>query len=460
MLPFIYMKDLTEGKPIKVIWLYALPMILGQIAQQLYNFCDSAIVGNCINPEALAAVGATNVISNTLIGFLNSATLGLSIPIARYFGAQDKKNMRKCIGVSAILTLVSAIVLTIVGLLFIYDLLVLLDTPEEIIHMADNYVKYILAGLIFSAVYNFGANLLRAVGDSKTPLIFLSISVVLNIGLDLLFIQVFQSGVAGAAIATVISQAVAGIACCIYIFTKCRFLIPEKDEFRVARADFNDLVQSALAMGFMSCIVNFGTVTLQSSINKLGTNIITAHTAARKIFDILDVVLYIIGNAVTTFVSQNLGAKRIDRVKTGVRAGIIINTIATTIIILIGFPASPLLIRLIAGTNDPAVIDPAVMYIRISVCCFYVLGPLFVLRCAMQGMGRKIVPVFSSTMEMVGKILAVLFLAPALGYLGVAITEPIIWAACTLMLTIMYLSNPPEKMFASILGSSSAYEHD
>ena len=219
MLPFIYMKDLTEGKPIKVIWLYALPMILGQIAQQLYNFCDSAIVGNCINPEALAAVGATSVISNTLIGFLNSATLGLSIPIARYFGAQDKKNMRKCIGVSAILTLVSAIVLTIVGLLFIYDLLVLLDTPEEIIHMADNYVKYILAGLIFSAVYNFGANLLRAVGDSKTPLIFLSISVVLNIGLDLLFIQVFQSGVAGAAIATVISQAVAGIACFIYIFT-------------------------------------------------------------------------------------------------------------------------------------------------------------------------------------------------------------------------------------------------
>ena len=213
-------------------------------------------------------------------------------------------------------------------------------------------------------------------------------------------------------------------------------------------------------MGFMSCIVNFGTVTLQSSINKLGTNIITAHTAARKIFDILDVVLYIIGNAVTTFVSQNLGAKRIDRVKTGVRAGIIINTIATTIIILIGFPASPLLIRLIAGTNDPAVINPAVMYIRISVCCFYVLGPLFVLRCAMQGMGRKIVPVLSSTMEMVGKILAVLFLAPALGYLGVAITEPIIWAACTLMLTIMYLSNPPEKMFASISRSSSAYEHD
>ena len=246
------MKDLTEGKPIKVIWLYALPMILGQIAQQFYSFCDSAIVGNCINPDALAAVGATSVISNTLIGFLNSATLGLSIPIARYFGAQDQKNMRKCIGVSAILTFVTSIVLTIVGLLFIYDLLVLLGTPEEIIHMADKYVKYILAGLIFSAIYNFGANLLRAVGDSKNPLIFLGIAVVLNIGLDLLFIQVFHSGIAGAAIATVISQAVAGITCFIYIFTKCRFLIPQKGEYLVNRTDFSDLVQSALAMGFMS----------------------------------------------------------------------------------------------------------------------------------------------------------------------------------------------------------------
>ena len=372
-------------------------MILGQIAQQFYSFCDSAIVGNCINPDALAAVGATSVISNTLIGFLNSATLGLSIPIARYFGAQDQKNMRKCIGVSAILTFVTSIVLTIVGLLFIYDLLVLLGTPEEIIHMADKYVKYILAGLIFSAIYNFGANLLRAVGDSKTPLIFLGIAVVLNIGLDLLFIQGFHSGVAGAAIATVISQAVAGVACFIYIFSKCDFLIPKKDEYRVDHTDFSDLVQSALAMGFMSCIVNIGTVTLQSSINKLGTNIITAHTAARKIFDILDVALYIIGNAVTTFA---------------------------------------------------AVIDPAVMYIRISMCCFYVLGPLFVLRCAMQGMGRKIVPVLSSTIEMVGKILAVMFLAPALGYLGVAITEPIIWAACTLMLTIMYVAKPVDKIFA------------
>ena len=234
-------------------------------------------------------------------------------------------------------------------LLFCRPVLTWMNTPENIFEYAYIYIFIIFAGIPCTILYNMTAAILRALGDSKSPIIFLAISSAINIGLDLLFIQVFQSGVAGAAIATVISQAVAGIACFIYIFTKCRFLIPEKDEFRVARADFNDLVQSALAMGFMSCIVNFGTVTLQSSINKLGTNIITAHTAARKIFDILDVVLYIIGNAVTTFVSQNLGAKRIDRVKTGVRAGIIINTIATTIIILIGFPASPLLIRLIAG---------------------------------------------------------------------------------------------------------------
>lgn len=422
-------------------------MIIGQFAQQLYNFCDSAIVGNCIHSQALAAVGATSVISNTLIGFLNSATLGLAIPIARYFGAKDEKHMRKCIGVSALLTLITAIVLTAAGLLFIYDLLALLDTPDEIIHMAYDYVKYILAGLIFSAIYNFGANLLRAVGDSKTPLIFLGISVVLNIGLDLFFIQVLHMGVAGAAIATVISQAVSGIACLIFIFTRCKFLVPKKDEYTVSKEDFRDLVQSALAMGFMSCIVNIGTITLQSAINKLGTDIITAHTAARKMFDLFTVMLYTVGNAVTTYVSQNMGAKKIDRVKEGIRDSIILNSIITTVIILIAVPAAPYLIRLVAGTSRAEVIEPAVMYIRIGVCCFYVLGPLFVLRCAMQGMGRKIVPVLSSSFELVAKILAVMFLAPALGYFGVAITEPIIWACCTLLLSILYFTKPPEKIF-------------
>ncbi len=440
------MKDLTKGNPFKVIFMFALPMILGQMAQQLYSFADSAIVGNYVSPDALAAVGATNVVSNMLIGFLNSATLGLAIPIARYYGAKDNKSMRKCIGTSLLLTLFAATLLTVGGLVFIYKILDLLGTPITIIDMSYSYARIIIGGLIFTAIYNFSANLLRAVGDSVTPLIFLGIAVCLNIGLDLLFIRVFDMGVGGAALATIISQAVSGILCIAYILLKCRHLVPGRNELLVNRADLKDLIQSALAMGFMSCIVNIGTITLQSAINKLGTNIITAHTSARKVFDILCVILYTVGNAVTTFVSQNMGAKKIDRVKQGIRDAILLNAIITTALIILGWLFSPPLIRLVSGTGSTAVIAPAVRYIRISVTCFYVLGPLFVLRCAMQGMGRKIVPILSSSMEMVGKILAVMFLAPKLGYLGVTITEPIIWALCTLMLSIMYFTKPPEKI--------------
>ena len=333
------MKDLTVGKPMKVIWLFAVPMILGQIAQQLYSFTDSAIVGNYVSSQALAAVGATSVISNMIIGFLNSGTMGLAIPIAKYYGAKDYHNMRRCIGASAIMTLLASIVLTVLSLIFIRPILVLLKTPDDILDMAASYVIIIIVGIIFCSLYNLCANILRAVGDSKTPLIFLGISVVLNIVLDLMFIRAFDMGVRGAAIATDISQALAGILALIYILVKAKHLIPEKDEYSVEKSDRSDLIQSALAMGFMSCIVNIGTVILQRAINGLGTDIVTAHTAARKIFDILMFMLYIVGNAVTTYVSQNMGAGRYDRVHQGVRAAIIINTIITTVMILFGWLA-------------------------------------------------------------------------------------------------------------------------
>ena len=330
------MKDLTVGKPMKVIWLFAVPMILGQIAQQLYSFTDSAIVGNYVSSQALAAVGATSVISNMIIGFLNSGTMGLAIPIAKYYGAKDYHNMRRCIGASAIMTLLASIVLTVLSLIFIRPILVLLKTPDDILDMAASYVIIIIVGIIFCSLYNLCANILRAVGDSKTPLIFLGISVVLNIVLDLMFIRAFDMGVRGAAIATDISQALAGILALIYILVKAKHLIPEKDEYSVEKSDRSDLIQSALAIG---------TVILQRAINGLGTDIVTAHTAARKIFDILMFMLYIVGNAVTTYVSQNMGAGRYDRVHQGVRAAIIINTIITTVMIIFGWLLSPALIK-------------------------------------------------------------------------------------------------------------------
>lgn len=444
------MKDLTQGKPMKIIWWFALPMVIGQIAQQLYSFADISIVGNYVSTDAFAAVGATTVFSNIMIGFLNSGTLGLAIPIARYFGAKDEKHMRKCIGTSAIMTLITSIILTVLSLLAIKNILVLLNTPDDIIDMSESYVRIILAGLIFTSLYNFCANLLRAVGDSKTPLIFLGIAIFLNIGLDLLFIRVFHAGVEGAALATVVSQAVAGIACLVFIYTRYKTLVPKRGEFHVSTIDLSDLIFSALSMGFMSCIVNIGSLILQSAINDLGKEIITAHTAARKVFDMFCVMLYMIGNAVTTYVSQNIGAGRIDRVKKGIKDAILLNTMITTILVAISWVVGPWLISFASGTHDVEVINPAVMYIRISISCFYFVGPLFVLRCSMQGMGRKLVAIASSTIELVGKILAVLVLTPKLGYLGVSITEPTIWLLCTLMLSVAYFVKPPEKVIQNL----------
>ena len=205
---------------------------------------DSAIVGNYVSSQALAAVGATSVISNMIIGFLNSGTMGLAIPIAKYYGAKDYHNMRRCIGASAIMTLLASIVLTVLSLIFIRPILVLLKTPDDILDMAASYVIIIIVGIIFCSLYNLCANILRAVGDSKTPLIFLGISVVLNIVLDLMFIRAFDMGVRGAAIATDISQALAGILALIYILVKAKHLIPEKDEYSVEKSDRSDLIQS------------------------------------------------------------------------------------------------------------------------------------------------------------------------------------------------------------------------
>ena len=439
------MKDLTVGKPMKVIWLFAVPMILGQIAQQLYSFTDSAIVGNYVSSQALAAVGATSVISNMIIGFLNSGTMGLAIPIAKYYGAKDYHNMRRCIGASAIMTLLASIVLTVLSLIFIRPILVLLKTPDDILDMAASYVIIIIVGIIFCSLYNLCANILRAVGDSKTPLIFLGISVVLNIVLDLMFIRAFDMGVRGAAIATDISQALAGILALIYILVKAKHLIPEKDEYSVEKSDRSDLIQSALAMGFMSCIVNIGTVILQRAINGLGTDIVTAHTAARKIFDILMFMLYIVGNAVTTYVSQNMGAGKMDRVKQGIKVALLYTFIWSAMSAVASYTIGDFLVYLVTGTHNKIVLLNATNYLKFNTIFYFVTTIICILRNAMQGLGDHVTPLVSSSLEMIGKIIIAFTLVPWLGYTGVILAEPLVWFIMVIPLLIQIFRMPAFK---------------
>ena len=439
------MKDLTTGYPAKVIIKFTIPIMLGYIFQQLYSLVDSKIVSEYVGPDALAAIGATVVVSNLIVGFINGLTQGFAIPIANSFGARDMDRLRKNAAGTLMLTFGVATVLTVLSQLFIEDILIALGTPLEIRQDALDYVKIILAGIIFTAIYNCSSNMLRAVGNSKVSLYCLMIAVVANIGLDILFVSVFEQGIKGAAYATIIAQAMSAFLCAGYLFAKYKDILPERKDYKPYKGMYWNLITTGLSMGLMGCIVNIGSVILQSAINDLGKSIITAHTAARRVFDIMSVTVFTFGIAMTTFVSQNMGAGKPERVRQGVRHANIIVTIITTVLIVLCYTFARPVFEWVTSTSDPKIVGSAVMYAKISILFFYVLGPLFIFRSTLQGMGRKIVPLISSVTEMLVKILSAMFLVPAFAYKGVAFTEPISWVLMTIILASAYYSSKPEN---------------
>lgn len=438
------MKELTKGKPWKVILLFAIPIMCRSVFQQFYNFVDSKIVSTYINTNAFAAVGATTVVSNTIIGFLAGFTQGFAISVANSYGAKNYKRMRKYIAGSIVLAFSIAVILMAVSHVFIDDLLKMLATPEDIMEDALAYVKIILSGIIFTAVYNLCANILMSVGDSKTPLYCLIAALIINTGLDFLFVKGLSMGIKGAAYATIISQAIAGCLCVIYIFTRFKMIIPAKEDWRLEKRQYPELFTTGLSMGLMGCIVNVGSVVLQNAINKLGTAYVAAHTAARKLFDMLTILIFSIAVAITTYVSQNMGAGKFARVRQGIRQAIYMAMIATTFLIFVCYTFGEGILKWITSTDDATIISAAVMYTKISILFFYVLGPLLILRCSLQGMGHKIMPLFSSGMEMIVKIVSANLIVPVFAYKGVAFTEPISWVLMTIMLTVSYMIARPK----------------
>ena len=444
------MKDLTKGYPAKVIMMFALPLMFGNIFQQFYNMADSKIVSTYVGTGALAAVGATAVITNTLIAFINGSTQGYSILIANSFGAKDMKRMRQFVAGTMVMTACITLILTLVGVLFIESILGLLNTPAEIMADATSYVKIVLIGIVFTSLYNMCANILRAVGDSKTPLYCLLIAVVANIVLDLLFVCGFSWGIEGAAIATVIAQAISGFLCGFIIIKKFREVLPTKEDWKPEPGQYVNLIWTGLSMALMGCIVNIGTITLQGAINGLGTDIVAAHTAGRRVFDILGVALFTVGMTMTTFASQNMGAGLPKRVRQGVRHANLMVTGLTVVIQIIWRLFGEAVLHWITGSKNQAILDSAKMYMNIMIWFMYVLGPLFVLRCTLQGLGRKIIPLVSSFVELVIKVSSAKLLVPVFGYVGVAFTEPISWIVMIIPLIVAYLVKTPEKMLEGI----------
>ncbi len=430
--------NMTEGSILKNLIFFAIPILIGNIFQQLYNVADTAIIGNLLGDSALAAVGASAPVYGLLIGFAGGLTNGFAVVIARYFGARNDREMKKAVSLTYILSGIIALVLTVTGVIIIRPLLAALQTPDEIITDTGNYMTIIILFSTVTIAYNMLAGMMRAVGNSKAPLYFLIASTFVNIGLDFLFVKGFDMGVSGAAYATVISQGVSVVLCFIYALRKCDFLLFRRSELTFDRPMLSNLTSTGLSMGLMYAIVSVGSVILQGAVNSFGTETVTAHTAARKIDDIFMLTLGTIAMSSSTFASQNYGAGKIDRVKKGIRYGILLSFGWSAFAVLCAVLFRAPMITTLTGTTSETVINTASEYIIWNISFFFILGVLLVLRSSLQGVGRKLVPVTGSAVELLLKIAATAILAPNLGYFGICICEPIIWTACAVIVAADY----------------------
>lgn len=434
--------DLTKDPILKALLIFALPMFFSSVFQALYNTMDTMIVGNTLGDTSLAAIGACGAIFELLIGFALGVGNGLSIVCARAYGSKDEDLIKHSVGGSIVIGVFLTLVIMLISQIGLYPLLELLDTPANIIDESYSYIATVtlFVGIMFS--YNLCAGLLRAIGNSMMPLVFLIISSILNIGLDLYLITQMNMGIRGAAVATVIAQGISALLCVLYIWKKAPILIPKKEHFRFDKELYKELAGQGFSMGFMMCIVSTGTVILQSAINNLGYLIIAGHTTARKLNSFCMMPATTLAMALSTFISQNKGANQRERIIEGVKISYKISIAwAAIATVLLFFTAEPL-VALLSGSKEAVVIENGANYLKINAPFYSALGILLSLRNSLQGLGRKMIPLVSSVIEFFGKIIFVIILIPLLGYMGVILCEPLIWCCMTAQLWYAFYHDP------------------
>ena len=434
--------NLLEGPILRAMIAFAIPIMIANIFQQLYNTVDIMIVGRFLGEESLAAVGATAAIFELVVGFALGIGNGMGIVIARHYGAGNYEKLKSAVAATFVIGGVLSIVIAVLGNFTLYPLLKLLGTPSNIIDQSYEYSYLIVVFVGVTLAYNLCAGLLRAVGDSRAALYFLIFSAIINTVLDIYFIAYLHMGVRSAGVATIISQGISAVLCFNYIRRKTPFLIPTKKHFTWNKKLYSDLFSQGLAMGLMFSVVSIGTVILQTSINALGPVIISAQTSARRIMMFALLPVGSMSATITTFTSQNFGARQYNRIVEGLRKGALVTIIWSVLICITLFFASPYLNELITGSNDEELIYQASLYLKISSAFYPFLAILLVLRNALQGLGQKMMPLVSSIIEMLGKILFVIFIIPSAGYLGVIFVEPILWVVMAVQLYYAFRKEP------------------
>lgn len=433
--------DLLHGPILKNLVIFMIPIFISNAFQQLYNAVDTALVGNVLGEQSLAAVGACSSIFEMLVGFSMSLANGFALVISRSYGSQDKTKMKKSIAGSLVIGVVTTVVLTILSFFVLGPLLHLINTPEEIYDQALSYIRVIGMFVVVMFAYNLLSGILRSIGNSVMPLVFLIISSLLNIFLDYAFMAWFGWGVAGAAIATVISQGVSAVLCFIYILVRQRELIPSAGDFHVGKDLYLDLAGQGYSMAFMGSIVSIGSVILQSGINALGTDIIAGHVAARKVYAICNLPFSSMSVAVSTFIGQNRGAGQGKRILTAMKDAYIFDFVFAGVVSVFLWFTAPSLIHLISGSTNHTILSNGSRYLYVVGPFYAVLGVLMQTRYALQALGSKLLPLVSSVIECVGKILFTFFLIPKFGYNAVIWCEPLIWCVMTAQLLWAYETN-------------------
>ena len=431
--------SLTTGRPWRVILAFSVPLLIGNVVQQLYQVVDTIVVGRELGVNSLAAVGATGSLLFLLLGFAWGMTSGYAIPTAQAFGAKNHAAVRRSVATGTVLSGIASLLIIVGGPLLAEPVLVLMQTPPELLAEATLFTQVSFLGGGATMFFNYLSAIIRAIGDSKTPLIFLTIACALNVVLVILLVGPVGWGVAGAALATVVSQAVSVLLCLEFVRRRMPVLHVRRADWKITRDDVTDHLRLGLPMGFQASIIAIGTLVVQVALNVLGAEAVAAYTTASRVDSLATALLASLGLAVSMYVAQNFGGRRPDRIRTGVKQATWMAIIASAVlgVVLIAFGTH--LVRLFVGEGSDEVVELAHLMLIINGSAYALLGVLFVLRGALQGLGQAMIPTITGVVELFMRVGAAVLLGALLGFGGVAMSNPLAWVGAVVILIPAYV---------------------
>lgn len=430
--------DMTKGRPFSLITKFIIPIIIGNIFQQLYSMVDTIIVGRFVGVDALAAVGATGSVTFLILGFTQGLTTGFTVMTAQRFGAGDREGMLKSIGSAVILSVIVTVIMTIVSMLGMDALLTVMNTPENIFDMAKEYIMVICAGICCSVLYNIQASILRAIGNSVVPLVLLLISSVVNIVLDYVLIVYGHMGVAGAAYATVISQGLSGVLCLIYIIKKVPTLHVERKHFQLDEQCVRNQFGVGIPMALQFSITAVGTILVQAALNLLGSTVVASYSVSCKVEQLVTQPFAAMGVTMATYCAQNRGVNDLNRIKSGVKVANVMSAVYAIVVYGVVYMILPYVIRLFVTEDIDVVLGYAETYIIICGAFFIPLGMIFIFRNALQGCGFGFIPMMGGVVELVSRCVAAFVAARLLSYEGVCFANASAWLTAGIFLWLAY----------------------